>query len=128
MVDWMLFDTIGDTLYIKILTGRLIELIPDSIEETDEFCQELYPVIDKIQQMCIDQNLKQVGTTDLKDVVVANIKPLPLIRLIWNIYNHTKSNILLTKFNASGADPFVKIIVEAVKAFLPPFMINIITV
>jgi hypothetical protein len=127
MAEWLRFDIDADIMYVHILVGKLLELQPDSLEGTDEFCQELYPVIDKIHQICIEQNLKQVCTADLTGIDVLNVKPFPLMRLIWNIYDHTKDNILLTGFNASGADPFVKALVESVKGFLPPFMRNMIT-
>lgn len=126
MVDWLRFDVTDEFMYVHILVGRLIELQPESLEGTDEFCRELYPVLDKIHEICIDKNLKQVCTTDLSGINVTNIKPVPLMRIVWNVYEYTKDRILLTGFHASGTDPFVKALVDSVKGFLPPFMRNLI--
>jgi hypothetical protein len=128
MVDWLRFDVADDVMYVHILVGRLIEIQPDSLELTDEFCRDLYPVLDKIQELCIEKNLKQVCTSDLTGIDVTRIRPIPLMRMIWNVYEHTKDRILLSGFKASGADPFVKTLVDSVRGFLPPFMRNLIQV
>ena len=67
-MEWLRFEPDGDVLYVIILVGKLFELQPSSLEGTDEFCKELYPVLDKIQQICIDNNLRQVCTADLTGI------------------------------------------------------------
>jgi hypothetical protein len=128
MADWLRFEPTDDTLFIHILVGRLFEIQPDTMEGTDEFCRELYPVLDKIYDICIEKNLKQVCTSDLTGIDITKIKPIPLIRMIWNVYEYTKDRILLSGVRASGSDPFVKTLVESIKGFLPPFMRGMITI
>jgi hypothetical protein len=106
---------------------ELIELQPDSMEATDEFCQELYPVLDKITEICLVHDLRQVCSAKLEGLAVRNIKPLTMIRIIWNVYNHTKNCILLKGCEVSGGGAFFNTLVEAVRGFLPPFMRNMIT-
>jgi hypothetical protein len=128
MAEWLRFDVGDDVMYVHIMIGQLIELQPNSLEGTDEFCRELYPVLDKIHEICIDKNLKQVCKTDLTGIDMTKIKPIPLVRMVWNVYEYTKDRILLTGFQATGTDPFVKALVESVRGFLPPFMRNIINI
>lgn len=129
MVDWLRFhpDDQSGILYVDILVGRLIELQPDTTEATDEFCQELYPVLDQIQSLCLEHGFKQVCAADLAGVKVRNIKPLTMMRIIWNVYEHTKNCILLENCQVSGGGAFFNALVGAVRGFLPPFMMNMIT-
>ena len=128
-VDWLRFQPDQDAkiLYVDILVGRLIELQPSTTEATDEFCQELYPVLDQIQGMCIEHGFKQVCSADLSGVKVKNIKPMTMMRIIWNVYEHTKNCILLQNCQLSGGGAFFNTLVEAVRGFLPPFMRNLVT-
>jgi len=128
-VDWLRFQPDQDAkiLYVDILVGRLIELQPSTTEATDEFCQELYPVLDQIQNLCIQHGLKQVCSADMSGIHVKNIKPMIIMRIIWNVYEHTKNCILLQNCQLSGGSAFFNTLVEAVRGLLPPFMRNLIT-
>jgi hypothetical protein len=123
-MDWLRFDPDPEAgiLRVEILVGRLIELQPDTLEETDEFCQEIYPILDKITRTCLTHDLKQVCTANLDDVDMTRIKPVTMMRIIWNIYEHTKSCILLQKCEVQGGGSFFNTLVDAVKGFLPHFM------
>jgi hypothetical protein len=128
-MDWLRFrpDQESKILYVDILVGRLIELQPNTIEATDEFCRALYPILDSIQELCVVQGLKQVCSADLTDVHVRNIKPVTMMRIIWNVYEHTKNCILLQNCQVSGGGQFFNTLVEAIRGFLPPFMRGMIT-
>jgi hypothetical protein len=129
MADWLRFQPDQETkiLYVDILVGRLIELQPNTTEATDEFCQELYPVLDQIQAICLQHGLKQVCSADMSGIRVKNIKPMIVMRIIWNVYEHTKNCILLQNCQLSGGGAFFNTLVEAVRGLLPPFMRNLIT-
>lgn len=127
--SWLRFqpDLEAKVLYVEILIGELIELQPNTTEDTDEFCQRFYPVLDQIQALCLQRDLKQVCSADLTDVNVRNIKPMTMMRIIWNVYDHTKNCILLQNCQVRGGGVFFNTLVEAVRGFLPPFMRNLIT-
>ena len=127
--SWLLFqpDLEAKVLCVEILVGRLIELQPNTTEDTDEFCQGFYPVLDQIQSICIQHDLKQVCSADLTDVKVKNLKPMTMMRIIWNVYDHTKNCILLQNCRIRGGGAVFNTLVEAVRGFLPPFMRNLIT-
>lgn len=127
--SWLRFQPDEDAkiLYVDILVGRLIELQPSTTEATDEFCREFYPVLDQIQALCVERGFKQVCSADLHGVKVRNIKPMTMVRMIWNVYEHTKNCILLQNCQVSGGGSFVGALVGAVRGFLPPFMRNMIT-
>ena len=128
-MEWLRFEPDLDAkiLYVDILVGRLIELQPNSTEATDEFCLELYPVLDSIQELCMTHGLRQVCAADLSAVRVRDIKPVTMMRIIWNVYEHTKNCILLQNCQVSGGGQFFNTLVEAVRGFLPPFMRGMIT-
>ena len=127
--SWLRFQPDEDAkiLYVEILMGRLLELQPNTKEATDEFCEDLYPVLDQIQALCLQHGLKQVCSADLTGIKVRNLKPMPTMRMIWNVYEHTKNCILLQKCQVSGGGQFFNTLVGAVRGFLPPFMRNMIT-
>ena len=129
MVSWLRFQPDQDAklLHVDILVGRLIELQPDSAEATDEFCLDLYPVLDSIQELCLTHGLRQVCSADLSGVRARDIKPVTIMRIIWNVYEHTKNCILLQNCQLSGGGQFFNTLVEAVRGFLPPFMRGMIT-
>jgi hypothetical protein len=126
--SWLRFQTDEEAkiLYVDILVGRFIDLQP-SVEDTDKFCRKLYPVLDKIQDLCLTRGLKQVCSADLKDVNLKKIKPMTTLHIIWNVYEYTKNCILLQKCQLSGGGEFFNALVEGVRGFLPPFMRNLIT-
>ena len=127
--SWLRFQPDQDAklLHVDILVGRLIELQPDSAEATDEFCLDLYPVLDSIQELCLTHGLRQVCSADLSGVRARDIKPVTIMRIIWNVYEHTKNCILLQNCQLSGGGQFFNTLVEAVRGFLPPFMRGMIT-
>jgi hypothetical protein len=127
--SWLRFQPDEDAkiLYVEILVGKLLELQPSTTEATDEFCQELYPVLDQIQALCLQRGFKQVCSADLSGVKVRNIKPMTAMRMIWNVYEHTKNCILLQGCEVSGGGAFFNALVGALRGFLPPFMRNMIT-
>lgn len=126
---WLSFwpDEQTKILYVDILVGKLIELQPATMEATDEFCKELYPVLDTITEICLNHGLKQVCSANLEGINVRAIKPLTMMRIIWNVYQHTKNCILLQGCEVSGGGAFFNALVGAVRGFLPPFMRNMIT-
>jgi hypothetical protein len=106
--------------------SKLIELQPDTVEEADDFCDNFYPVIDKIQEMCIKNGWHQACSANLDGIQVNEIKPMVMVRIIWNIYEHTKNCILLQECEVSGGGTFFNTLVETVRGFLPPFMRNMV--
>lgn len=128
-VDWLRFQPDEDAkiLHVEILVGKLLELQPSTTEATDEFCQELYPVLDQIQALCLQRGYKQVCSADLSGIKVRSIKPMTAMRMIWNVYEHTKNCILLQGCEVSGGGQFFNTLVGALRGLLPPFMRNMIT-
>lgn len=127
--SWLRFepDQEAKILYVEILMGKLLELQPSTKEATDEFCQELYPILDQIQALCLQHGLKQVCSADMSGIRVRNIKPMIIMRMIWNVYEHTKNCILLQNCQVSGGGAFFNTLVGSLRGFLPPFMRNMIT-
>jgi len=128
-VSWLRFQPDEDAkiLYVDILVGKLIELQPSTTEATDAFCQGLYPVLDQIQALCVQNGFKQVCSADLHGIRVRSIKPMIIMRMIWNVYEHTKNCILLQNCQVSGGGQFFNTLVGALRGLLPPFMRNLIT-
>lgn len=126
--DWLRFDPDLDLkiLRVEIDVARLLELQPSTVEATDEFCQELYPVLDRITEICVEHNLTQTCSADLANVNMSTIKPVTMMRIIWNVYEHTKTCILLQKCEVQGGGAFFNTLVETVRGFLPKFMRNMV--
>lgn len=128
-MEWLKFwpDKEAKILYVDILVGKLLELQPDTRASADELCNSLYPILDGITETCLTHGLKQVCSANLEGIDVRSIKPLIMMRIIWNVYNHTKNCILLQNCNISGGGSFFNALFGAVRGFLPPFMRNMIT-
>lgn len=126
--DWLRFDPDFDLkiLRVEINVARLLELQPGTVEETDAFCDELYPVLDGIQAICDEHDLTQTCSADLEGVDMTKIRPVTMMRIIWNVYEHTKTHILLKKCEVRGGGAFFNALVEAVRGFLPKFMRDLI--
>jgi hypothetical protein len=124
MCDWLVFypDQEAKVLRIEVVMKKLMEKQPDTVEDTDEFCEEFYTVIDKIQEICITNGYKQSCIANLEGVDVYDINPMVMIRIIWNIYNHTKDCILLQECEVDGGGGFVSTLITTFKGFLPSFM------
>lgn len=126
--DWLKFDPDLDqkTLRVVIDVARLLELQPSTVEETDEFCQQIYPVLDKITEVCLTHGLTQTCTADLDRVDPTRIRPVTMMRIIWNVYDYTKTNILLRKCEVYGGGTIFNTLMDAVRGFLPQFMRNMV--
>jgi len=127
-VEWLRFhpDVDAKLLYVDILVGKLLEIQPSTMEETDILCQSFYPALDKIRDVCLEFNLKQVCSCDLDNVDVTKLKPLTLMRIVWNVYEHTKSHFLLERCDITHSNSIFGALYNGVKGFLPPFIRNLI--
>ena len=127
-VPWLRFHPEGKVLYVHVLVSELIRVQPGTTEGVDAYCaEELFPVLDQIERLCLSQGLRQVCSADVQGVSITSIKPIAMVRMIWNVYEHTKNCILLDKCELRGGDSLFTTLVEAVRGFLPPFMRNMIT-
>lgn len=126
--SWLLFkpDEQAKILYVEILLKEFIESQPRTLEGADQFCEEMYPMIDQIQALCLSKNMKQVCTTNFEGIRLTSIRPHVLLKIIWNVYNHTKDCILLEGCEISHSNSVITTLVQSVKSLLPPFMRNMI--
>lgn len=124
MCDWLVFypDQDAKILHIEVVMKVLLEKQPDTVEDTDVFCEEFYTVIDKIQEICITNGYKQSCIANLDGVDVYDINPMVMVRIIWNIYNHTKDCILLENCQVDGGGSFVSTLIDTFRGLLPSFM------
>ena len=128
--SWLKFhpDQDAKILYVQVLVAELIRVQPGTMEGVDEYCaQALFPMLDQIEHLCLAHGLRQVCSADVQGVSITSIKPMAMVRMIWNVYEHTKNCILLDKCELRGGDSLFTTLVEAVRGFLPPFMRNMIT-
>jgi hypothetical protein len=130
-VPWLNFypDEAAKILYVQVRVAELIRFQSGTIEGVDEYCaQTLFPVLDQIEHLCLAHGLRQVCSADVQGVSVTSVKPIAMVRMIWNVYDHTKNCIMLDKCELRGGDSLFTTLVEAVRGFLPPFMRNMITI
>jgi len=130
MCSWLRFwpDKDAKVLHVSVSVSELIRVQPGTVEGIDEYCaQELFPLLDQIEHLCVSRGLRQVCSADVQDVSITHIKPIAMVRMIWNVYEHTKNCILLDRCELRGGDSLFTTLVEAVRGFLPPFMRGMIT-
>ena len=126
--SWLRFHPEGNVLHVHVLVSELIRVQPGTVEGVDAYCaEELFPVLDQIERLCLSQGLRQVCSADVRGVSITHVKPIAMVRMIWNVYEHTKNCILLDKCELRGGDTLFTTLVEAVRGFLPPFMRGMIT-
>ena len=124
MCDWLVFypDSEAKILRIEVVMQKLMEKQPETVEDTDVFCEEFYTVIDQIQEICISNGYKQSCIANLDGVDVYDINPMVMMRIIWNIYEHTKDCILLQDCEVDGGGSFVTTLIKTFRGFLPSFL------
>jgi hypothetical protein len=128
--SWLRFSADQDAkvLYVTVSVSELIRVQPGTVEEMDEYCtRELFPLLDEIENLCVTRGLRQVCSADVQGVSITHVKPIAMVRMIWNVYEHTKNCILLDRCELRGGDSLFTTLVEAVRGFLPPFMRGMIT-
>jgi hypothetical protein len=129
--SWLRFwpDKDAGILYVQVSVSELIKVQPGTVEGVDEYCEhDLFPLLDTIEHLCVSQGLRQVCSADVQGVSVTNVKPMAMVRMIWNVYEHTKNCILLDRCELRGGDDLFTTLVEAVRGFLPPFMRGMISI
>jgi len=125
MCDWIRFHPDPETniLYIELLAGGFMDIQPHTMEDADRYCVEtLFPMIDKIQALCLSRGLRQVVTTNMKDMNIRKARVHVMGRISWNVYQHTKECILLDGCEISGTNPIIESLLAIFKGFLPSFI------
>jgi len=128
--SWLRFwaDQDAKVLYVHVSVSELIRIQPGTTEGIDEYCnRKLFPLLDQIEHLCLTRELRQVCSADVQGVSITSVKPIAMVRMIWNVYEHTKNCILLDRCELRGGDSLFTTLVEAVRGFLPPFMRGMIT-
>ena len=92
-VSWLRFHPEHGVLRVHVLVAELIRIQPGTMEGVDEYCtKELFPVLDQIEHLCVTRGLRQVCSADVQGVSITSIKPMAMVRMIWNVYEHTKNS------------------------------------
>jgi len=133
MCDWFRFyvDQETKSIVIDIDTKTLVENQPKTQEEADTLCAEVIcPITDKLRMMCIEKGYSQVCTIDLQDVDITLLYPIALIRVIWNIYDHNKSDpeFLVKGFHVKNSNKVFRLLYKGFQSLLPEYMTGLITI
>jgi hypothetical protein len=115
-------------IILTIVLQKFLNRQPKTMSEVDDFCEnELFPLLDSIQEICLAHGYTQGALTNLDNFDPKTIKHLILMKIIWSVYNHTKDCILLDQCIVDDRSSFVNALLTAVKGFFPPFMRDMIT-
>lgn len=122
-MKWLQFrpDTGARTLYITMSLNEFIAVQPSSIEEADELCKKLYPILDDINRLCISHDLSQECEIDIEGVDITKLNIVTITRVIWNVHEYTRDCKLLKKCKVEGMDAFARSLANVVRELLPPF-------
>lgn len=123
--QWITYeiDEYRAILFIDVTFRRFLDEQPLCIADVNAYCRNFLQIIDEIQLVTVEHRLKQVCFIDLEYVRMEQVRPLVILKLVSNVYNHTKDNILLYKIiikNNSGR--FVRTLVQTCKIFLPGYI------
>ena len=120
-MDWIKYklDKPHGLVHIDIQVGRLIEIQPDSIEDTDVYCDQLHPFLDKLTEVSLKHNLLHDYTINLTGIDVYQLNPLTIVRMIWNIYNYTSEHFLFQSCSITGGGSIFNTVFKTVRNFLP---------
>lgn len=122
-MEWLEFHQDDSVLTIIVIVQKLLDVQPKTVEATDLFCEEIYTSIDKINQYCTLNSLTQECTTDLQGINLKCIKPHIMVRLIWNIFQYTKKNILMNSITIhNNTSPIIPMLIKTCQQFIPQFM------
>lgn len=114
-------------IIFTIQLQKFLNRQPETLADVEVFCnKELFPLLDSIQEMCIQHGYTQGALTNLENFDPKTIRPLILMKVIWCVYNHTKDCILLDQCIVDDRSSFVNALIAAVKNFFPPFMRDMI--
>jgi hypothetical protein len=133
MCDWFTFHVDQDAkmVVIDIQTQILLETQPYDSEEADELCADtLIPMIDKLRDVCIEKGYTQTCIVNLKDVDVLLMSPSVIVRILCNIWEHTKDEPenLINNFSVINSNTIFRGIYRVTKKVLPTYLTNLITI
>jgi hypothetical protein len=132
MCDWFTFqvDNEDKMIVIHVNTQVLLETQPADSQQADIFCEStLFPLIDKLRTVCVDKGYEQRCVVNLKNSNIKLMNPVVLVRIICNIYNHTKDEPenLIKGFEIQNANSIFRAMYYASTYLLPEYMTNLIT-
>jgi len=131
MCDWFTFEIGRDEVIIHVNMQILLETQPVDTQDADDFCESvMFPVIDQLRQVCIEKGYSQRCVINLQGADVKLMNPVVLVRIINNIYNHSKdtSEDLIKAFEIQNANSLFRAIYHASSYFLPTYMVNLLTI
>ena len=130
MCDWFTFEVLDQEIVIHVNAQILFDTQPVDTQDADEFCvSTLIPIIDQLRQVCIEKGYSQRCVVNLKNANIKLMNPTVLIRIICNIYNHSKDEPenLIKEFEIQNANSIFRGIYYASTYVLPEYMTNLIT-
>jgi hypothetical protein len=131
MCDWFTFEINQEEVTIHVNTRLLLETQPVDVEDADDFCDStLLPIIDQLRQACIEKGYSQRCIVNLKGADIKLLSPTILIRIITNIYNHSKDEPenLIKGFQIQNANSLFRALYYASTYLLPTYMVDLITI
>ena len=131
MCDWFTFEVNQEEVIIHVNTRLLLETQPVDTEDADEFCEStLLPIIDQLRQVCIEKGYSQSCIVNLRGADIKLFNTWVLIRIITNIYNHSKDEPenLIKGFQIQNANSLFRALYYASTYLLPTYMVNMITI
>ena len=133
MCEWFTFrvDHEAKMVIIDVQTQTLLETQPETYEEADEFCTDvLFPLIDQLRDVCIEKEYIQTCVVDLKDADILLMSPSIIVRILCNIWDHTKDTPenLIKGFSVINSNAIFRGIYRVSKRVLPTYLTNLITI
>lgn len=127
MSDWFTFhiDERSKVVTIEIDAQILLENQPQTYDEADDVCTDvLIPIVDILRETCVEKGYKQNCIVDLYDVDVTLMSPTILVRMICNIYEHTKDKPenLINEFKVTNSNALFRGAYKLARNLLPEYM------
>jgi hypothetical protein len=131
MCDWFTFEIGQGEIIIHVNMQVLLETQPVDTQDADDFCEfEMFPVIDQLRTVCVEKGYSQRCVINLEGANVKLMNTFVLIRIINNIYNHSKNTPedLIKQFEIQNASSLFRALYYASTYLLPTYMTNLITI
>lgn len=126
MTDLLVFYPQGRYLYIEFMGGKYIERQPKTAMETQEFTQNMRPIVAQLDAYVLKHNLKEIIELNLKGVPISKLNSDTAVHLLELMSNIRPDKGLLEKIRITNSNPIFTMIYKSVKTKLPERITSIV--
>ncbi len=127
MAEIFRFYPEGQTLFIEVLGNEYLKRQPTDPEEAQKFAEGLKPIVEQVEAMMREKNMREVMVLNLKGVGLTSLNPQTATQLVGLLYTiRSDDESFLDRVEIHNSNPLFEMLYNQVKRKLPEKLVGLI--